>query len=53
MLEQSVFGLEFTSVVNVGPGSCALAPKTLAYQGSQRMAMITEKLSLRVAENDR
>ena len=43
MAKQPVFGLEFTTVVKAGPGCRALVPKTLADQGCQRVALITDK----------
>lgn len=43
MIEQPVFGLEFTTVVKAGAGCRALVPRTFADQGCRRVAMITDK----------
>ena len=43
MTEQSVFGLDFTTVVTAGPGCRARVPRTFANQGCRRVAMVTDK----------
>ena len=43
MTEQSVFGLDFTTVVTAGPGCRARVPRTFADQGCRRVAMVTDK----------
>ena len=43
MTEQSIFGLDFTTVVKAGPGCRAKVPKTFTDQGCQRIALITDK----------
>lgn len=43
MTTQQIFGLDCTTVIKAGPGSRALAPRTLAGLGCRQVAIITDQ----------